>query len=169
MGIIARQVNKHRNQNLAAARLYRATRSPGEVLDALRAFTEDTNAELRAAILSKKKTRLGQWALGDGPRAVTKYYDVVNQDTNAHIAFGWSAAKILAGDKAWRTNGAWLARLTTTQTDDGTELAITLLAWTIDGENARMKNLDRYEQLIADLVARLQAAPVAMPEAIRHD
>ena len=166
MGIVSKQINKRKNQELATERTYRTDHNPAEILERLQAYAEQENAEIRALVQARKMGRLERWANDGKPRAVLQYYDLLPQGDTIFVAFARSAKGIATNDNSWQLQGAWLARMTLVPvTDTTTDIRIVLMKWTVDGNDGKMQNRSWYESLLERFIVGLPAtALMAAPE-----
>lgn len=159
MGIVSKQINKRKNQELAAERAYRTQHTPAQILERLQAYAEAENAEIRALIQSRKMGRLERWANDGQPRAVLQYYDLLAQGDTIFVAFARPVKGMVEGiDKSWQLQGAWLARLTLLSvSESATEIRIVLIKWSTGGNDGKMQNRSWYEGLVDRFIVGLPA------------
>lgn len=152
MGIISQQLRKGGNQRFAAPISIPTTLHGNEVKDVIEATCQGLNrnfTEWRAnsSVMSR------WWNDKTGSEKNFLYYLERAEDGSILVSFGKTPSEIGRIRKGMvpASFGYWLAKVSAV---DSSGVTVTLLTW-VAGNDGKIKQKDRYEQLITELRAAL--------------
>ena len=153
MGYIAKQIRKGGNQRFAEAVVIPTTRSQEEVKVVIEHVCGNLNENFQKW-RSESSVMRRWWSEKTGPVGQFLYSVEPASADRIRIGFGKRPSEFpaLRSKQVGSTNGYWLAEASIK--GPRSEVELSLLIW-ITGDDGKIKQKDRYEQLVTELRAGL--------------
>lgn len=157
MGVIEKSIRKRSNQKLAAEVFTPTRLTFDEVVAAVQAFCEESNANVTRTIETNQanaRTRLGKWTASLSDPKNSHYYVAPHPEVRqVLIGFGQRPEPILAG-RGNTHNGVWAARLS--YPAGGNTVGLALLKWVMNSDG-KLRHRSFYESLLENVHAAISS------------